>query len=255
LQNNTFSPFFVGHNLVIIQQVDSTNNYLKQLLSNSTPLPEGTVIMAEAQIDGRGQQGKKWHADPGKNLTFSLLLNPLFLQPIQQFLISQIVSLGLAEVLEKILDNKISIKWPNDIYYKNNKIAGILIENTIQGVQIKNSIIGIGLNVNQKVFPSTVPNPISVSEILQRDYHLNALLSEICSAIEVRYLQLRAGNTDFIQREYLAKLYRKGEKHLYIAEGKKFEAEITGVDPNGCLIVKSEDVLKSYNLKEIAFII
>jgi BirA family biotin operon repressor/biotin-[acetyl-CoA-carboxylase] ligase len=123
LQNNIFSGLFVGQNFLVLKEVDSTNNFLKELLSNSKPLMEGTVIMAENQYAGRGQHQNGWHAEPGKNLTFSLLLKPHFLPVIEQFDLIRAVSLGVFDALQPILGDKLKIKWPNDIYYADFKLA------------------------------------------------------------------------------------------------------------------------------------
>jgi len=179
LQNNTFSGLFVGQNLVTLTEVDSTNNFLKQTLANSTPLTEGTVIMAESQYAGRGQQQNKWHSEPGKNLTISILLKPAFLPVTQQFNLNLAISVGIINALIPVLGTGVKIKWPNDVYFNDKKLGGVLIENIIQGQIIKNSIVGIGLNVNQTEFADWVPNPTSVKQILQKDYDLKNLLSDI----------------------------------------------------------------------------
>jgi len=153
LQNNIFSGLFVGQNFVTLKEVDSTNNFLKDLVSNSKPLMEGTVIMAENQFAGRGQQQNGWFTEAGKNLTFSLLLKPHFLDIADQFDMVRVISLGVFDALEPLVGKKLKIKWPNDIYYGDHKLGGILIENLIQAGQIRNSIIGIGINVNQERFP------------------------------------------------------------------------------------------------------
>jgi BirA family transcriptional regulator, biotin operon repressor / biotin---[acetyl-CoA-carboxylase] ligase len=191
LQNNIFSGLFVGQNFITLKEVDSTNNFLKGLLSNSKPLMEGTVIMAENQYAGRGQQQNGWHAEPGKNLTFSLLLRPHFLPVPDQFDLTRVISLGVFDALCPILGEKLKIKWPNDIYYGDNKLGGMLIENMILGGQIKNSVIGIGVNINQENFPESLSNAISVKQILHGDYDLKTLLSDICRNIEAYYLHTK----------------------------------------------------------------
>jgi len=130
LQNNIFSGLFVGQNLTVLKETGSTNNYLKDLLSNSKPVNEGTVIMAESQTAGRGQQQNRWHSEPFKNLTFSLLLQPKFLSLQQQFELTRAVSLGVITALQQATGANIQVKWPNDIYYGDKKLGGILIENS-----------------------------------------------------------------------------------------------------------------------------
>ncbi len=254
LQNNTFSGLFVGQNLVTLTEVDSTNNFLKEALANSTPLTEGTVIMAESQYAGRGQQQNKWHAEPGKNLSFSILLKPSFLPVNQQFNLTIAISVGLINALQNILGADLKIKWPNDVYFKDGKLGGVLIENILTGQLIKNSIIGIGLNVNQTDFPAWVPNPVSVKQILQKDYELKALLSDICGCIEAAYLMLKASKVDELTRIYLNNLYWYKEEHRFRAGGEIFEGTITGVEKNGQLVVSNGTDTRLYNFKEIEFL-
>jgi BirA family biotin operon repressor/biotin-[acetyl-CoA-carboxylase] ligase len=254
LQNNIFSGLFVGQNLITIKQVDSTNNFLKDLLSNSKPLHEGTVIMAESQYAGRGQQQNHWHSQDGKNLTFSLLLKPSFLTVSQQFDLTRAVSLGIINALEPILGDGLKIKWPNDIYYNDGKLGGILIENMVQGAQIKNAVIGIGLNINQEIFPLDVPNAVSLKQILHKDYDLNWLLSEICKNIEAMYLNLKAGSFDLVRKAYFDRLYWLNEQKLFKSKGLVFEGMIENVEDNGLLIVSNGGEASGYNQKEIEFL-
>ena len=142
------SALFTGKNLVHFDRVSSTNNVLSDMLSNSKPLEEGSVIMADEQSNGKGQQGAFWEYEPHKNITLSLLYRPDFLTIEDQFYLSIAISLGISDFLEEALQQKSHIKWPNDIYFAHYKIAGILIENTLMGSHLKTSIIGIGLNVN-----------------------------------------------------------------------------------------------------------
>ena len=254
MQNNIFSGLFVGQNLITIKELDSTNTFLKNTLSNSKPLPEGTVIMAESQYAGRGQQQNKWNSEAGKNLTFSILLNPTFLAIASQFDLTRVVSLGVHSALESLLGDQLKIKWPNDIYYTDKKLGGILIENLLQGSQIKQSVIGIGLNINQEVFPDWVPNPVSVKQILQQDYDLRTLLSEICSHIEGYYLNLKAGKVEFIRESYLSRLYWMNEtKNFKMPEGI-FSGTIKTVRNNGLLVIDNNGTEMEFNFKEIEFL-
>ena len=254
LQNNIFSGLFVGQNLITIKQVDSTNNFLKNSLTNSKPFPEGTVIMAESQYAGRGQQQNRWHSEDGKNLTFSILLNPVFLPLKQQFDLTRTMSLGIINALTPLLGDQLKIKWPNDIYYADGKLGGILIENMVQSGQIKNSIIGIGLNINQEKFPLEVPNAVSLKQILLKDYDLKLILSDICKNIEAVYLKLKAGHFDLIRKDYLARLYWLNERKRFKAGGKVFEGIIENVREDGVLILNNGSGTSEYTQKEIEFL-
>jgi BirA family biotin operon repressor/biotin-[acetyl-CoA-carboxylase] ligase len=255
LQNNIISGLFVGQNLIILKEVDSTNNFLKNTLSNSKPLPEGTVIMAESQYAGRGQQQNRWHSDAGKNLTFSILLKPSFLAISDQFDLTRAISLGVYDALYTLLGKGLKIKWPNDIYYNDMKLGGMLIENAIQGTQIKHSIIGIGLNINQDNFPESVPNAASIKQILQRDYDLRQILSDICSHIEAWYLKLKAGQIDVVRKEYLLRLYWLGEKKRFRSATGDFDGIVKDVLNNGLLVIKNSfETVLIFNFKEIEFL-
>ena len=254
MQNNINSGLFVGQNLVTLKEVDSTNNFLKNLLSNSKPVPEGTVIMAERQYAGRGQHQNTWHAQPGKNLTFSLLLKPSFIAPLQQFDLTRAISLGVYDALYPLLGEALKIKWPNDIYFADRKLGGMLIENMIQGGQIRNAVIGIGLNINQDNYPVSAGLAISVRQILQRDYDLKDILSQICKHIEGWYLQLRGGNIATVRNNYNNRLYRLNEEAVYASNKLPFRGTIKGVTEQGLLMVERNAKIEIYDLKEIAFL-
>lgn len=255
MQNNTFSTLFVGQNLINLLAVDSTNNFLKNLLSKSEPLPEGTVIMAEDQFAGRGQQQNSWHAEPGKNLTFSLLLRPTFLPLNKQFLLNMAISVAINNALSVYLPNGLSVKWPNDIYYHHKKLGGVLIENSIVGNTIKNAIIGIGLNINQTTFPEELSTKAtSIHQILQENVNLQKLLAEICSQIESLYLQLKANNYTFLTKNYVDRLYKINETSFFRQNGEVFEGMITGVSATGLLQVLRDNETRQYNFKEIEFL-
>ena len=254
MQNNIFLGLFVGHNTVTLKQVDSTNSWLKQALSNSAPLAEGTVIMAEAQLAGRGQSENVWVSEPGKNLTFSILLNPRFLDIQRQFDLNIAISIAINDVLASYLGIATTIKWPNDCYIGDCKIGGILIENIVQGSQIKHAIIGIGLNVNQIEFPPYLHNVTSFKKILHIDYDLQTIMNEICRSVEARYLQLKAGKYNSLHTDYLNKLYRFDVWAPYKINGEVVSGRISGVSPEGFLMVETDAGLKRFGLKEIEFL-
>ncbi|TAH02630.1 MAG: biotin--[acetyl-CoA-carboxylase] ligase [Sphingobacteriales bacterium] len=253
MQSNVFLTRFVGYNLVKLLKVDSTNNYLKILLANTTPLPRGTVIMADEQFAGRGQVNQKWISQAGKNLTFSIYLAPHFLDAAQQFKLNQAITLGITDCLIKILGNNCKIKWPNDIYFNNDKIGGILIENTVRGQKISESVIGIGLNVNQTVFDEDLKNANSLTNILGVDFDLMTLLSEILLAIETRYFELEIANN--LDSLFISRLFRLN-KLCQFNNGKQiFDAAIVGVSQTGLLILETDIGQQQYNLKEVELVL
>ncbi len=254
MQNNIFLTLFVGHNLVKLNEVDSTNTYLKNLLSNSKPLIEGTVIMAEHQYAGRGQNLNIWESQAGKNLTISIYLKPSFLSVSDQFDLNKAISLGVADCLNKVLGENCHIKWPNDIYFHDRKIGGILIENVIKGYNLKESVIGIGINVNQTNFSAPLSRVNSISKVLHKDYNLQLLLTQLCQDIESRYLQLKAGKKDLLDENYQNSLYRFNEQHRFQIENKIVEGIIKGVSQTGKLLLQINNGVKELDLKEVKFI-
>jgi BirA family biotin operon repressor/biotin-[acetyl-CoA-carboxylase] ligase len=225
------------------------------LVSKSEPLAEGTVIMADDQFAGRGQQEMSWFSAPKENLTFSIFLKPSFLRINEQFLLNMLVCLGIKEALHTYVEDKIAIKWPNDIYYGHQKLGGILIENYLSGTVYKAAIIGIGLNVNQQVFsPQIQSRAISLRQILQADVNLVQLLAEICSHIESGYLKLRAGDYPDLKARYLKHLYNFNTAASYKQDDVVFEGKIIDVTDEGMLQVLQNGSIKQYNFKEIQYL-
>lgn len=239
--------------IIKLQQTTSTNWYI-DTLDNNKPLPEGTVVTTHTQSAGRGQRGNSWEAAPGENLTFSYLLRPQFIAPQKQFILSQAAALAVVDVLSRYSDG-FSVKWPNDIYHNNDKIAGILIENNITAHYISRSIIGIGLNINQQHFISNAPNPISLAQITGETYNTDDILTEILQATAMRYLMCFSDQSA-LQADYLNALYRKDGLHAYCDKNGFFKAFIETVLPDGHLILRDSDgASRKYAFKEVAFIL
>lgn len=241
--------------IIKLEETASTNEYLKSLNQNES-LEEGTIVCTNFQSEGKGQGGNKWHSEQGKNLTFSILLQPTFLDIRHQFFISEAVSVALCDFLKKEFNLNAHIKWPNDIYIENFKIAGILIENILIGNKISSSIIGIGLNINQEEFPSNIPNPISIQILTGQTYDLDILQKKIQEYILSRYIQLIKEEDEIISREYKHKLFRKEGFHQYKAGENIFSAKIKTVLPTGHLILEdSQGQERAFVFKEISFVI
>ncbi|WP_231426629.1 biotin--[acetyl-CoA-carboxylase] ligase [Pedobacter sp. Leaf250] len=254
MQNNTFSTLFVGQNLIKLKEVDSTNNFLKELVSKSEPLPEGTVIMADNQFAGRGQQNSVWQSQVGKNISTSIYLKPSFLPLDKQFYLNMAVSLAICDTLSHFIPTGIKIKWPNDMHHFDKKLGGVLIENSLTGSRIKSSVIGIGLNINQTDFPKEIEHrATSVIQILQKEFQLEVIMEKLFVFMEKYYLILKSGKFSILKNYYLEKLYRLGESAYYKENGEVFEGVINGVDENGRLLVEVAGCQKSFNFKEIEF--
>ena len=236
---NELTTLFIGRNLILLAETESTNRFLARL-SADTNLPEGSVVVANHQTSGRGQAESKWVSEAGQNLLMSILLKPDFLSAKKIFLLSKMVSLAVKDALTDFgIETK--IKWPNDIYSRDQKICGVLIENIMRGAQVQQSVIGIGLNVNQEIFPKEIPNPASMKSISGNTFSIDECMFSICNHLEKRYLQLKSGHTDDINKEYLNFLYRSHKMHEYESMGQKFTAEIINVEEEGRVVMRKED--------------
>jgi BirA family biotin operon repressor/biotin-[acetyl-CoA-carboxylase] ligase len=230
----------------------STNNVASELLRKKE-LPEGSVIYTDFQTAGKGQPGKKWESEAGKNLLFSVILYPLSVSPMEQFLLSMTISLGLCDFIKKYCEGS-KIKWPNDIYIKNDKIAGILIENTIIDDRIDSSVAGIGLNINQMKFPPGIPNPVSLKLLTGREFDTGKCLKELLSDLDNRYKQLLYGDRNDLHGEYLNNLYRFNEYQVLRTEKGNFTGRIIDISLSGLLRVEEENgKLREFAFREIEF--
>src|ERR1035437_432254 len=214
----------IGNTIVRLKLTDSTNNYANSQIREKE-LVEGTVFLAYEQTSGRGQLKNTWESEPGKNLLFSIVLYPGFIEIRRQFMLSKVVTLGIYQAIHKYVDD-LKIKWPNDIYSGNLKLGGILIENSIMSGALKSSVIGIGLNVNQSIFNSNAPNPVSLQTLTNQHNDCEKILTEVLSGIDDYYALLRSGEEDKIDKEFISVLYRLNERHSYRAEKEVFEGEI-----------------------------
>ncbi|MDX9883307.1 MAG: biotin--[acetyl-CoA-carboxylase] ligase [Prolixibacteraceae bacterium] len=246
--------FKTENNIVVLPKTDSTNNYANRQLLESE-VGEGTVFLAYCQENGRGQINNRWESEAGKNLTFSLVLKPDFLEITDQFMISKVVALGIHAGLKGYAGH-LKIKWPNDIYADDRKLGGILIENSIMSGRITNSVVGIGLNINQEKFVSDAPNPISLKQLTGKDYDLMPLLNQLTENIFSFYGLLKNGNFGVINQLFEEKMYRFGEKYRYKCDGAEFTGTITGVNEIGQLLITDEHGNKrQFHFKEVEFII
>jgi BirA family biotin operon repressor/biotin-[acetyl-CoA-carboxylase] ligase len=224
--------------IIHLQQVDSTNTYLKKLSSGSD-IEEGTVIMADHQTDGRGQGKNTWLSEPAANITMSILVQPMI--PAERFFfLNEFVSLAIIDLLE-YYNLQAFIKWPNDIYADNKKVAGILIENILQGRTISVSIAGIGLNVNQLTFPPDLPNPVSIALLRDKTTDRFEVRDKLLECFKKRYVQLGLKEFQYMHKEYNDFLYKKGEKLSLIHHDKRKSGELIMVNEEGELVIKNAD--------------
>ena len=241
----------IGKTVLWFDEVDSTNNVASQLLTQGCD--DGTVVTTSNQTKGRGQRSNGWESEPHKNLTFTAILKPTFLRVEDQFLLSKAVSLGVVDFLA-LHGLEAKIKWPNDIYIGDKKVTGILIEHNIMGSTISDSIVGIGININQRVFVSNAPNPTSVAIELNKELELEQSLKEMLGCIEQRYTVLAKGDVGYIENDYFDKLYRLNKFYPYEKNGVVFNAKIIGIRNTGELVLEDESGKQQhYAFKEISF--
>lgn len=240
--------------IIRLDEATSTNTVAAEL---GDAAEHGCTVWAINQKAGRGQRGNTWEAEPGKNLTFSLVLRPSAISAAHQFELSMLVSIATVRVFERRLGRKVLIKWPNDIYVDNKKICGILIENSLSGTRIDRAIVGIGINVNQTTFRSDAPNPVSMKQLTGEEYELEPLLTEFVSEI-VDAVDYYADNTepDELSALYASMLWRNdGAMHRWLdaASGSIISARIKGVDTTGMLTLTDADGTdRTYAFKEVA---
>lgn len=240
-----------------IEEVPSTNDYLSELCKQGHAEEFYTVI-AENQTAGKGQRGNHWESEAGKNLTLSMVLYPTTIKANEQFYLSMLIAISMIDVLTNYTEG-FSIKWPNDIYWHDKKICGILIENELEGKYLSQAIIGIGLNINQNTFTSSAPNPISLSQIIGKEIDREEILSKIIHAIIGGYKSLEADFKEastIISYLYNSYLYRRNGFYPFQDEGGKFMAQIKDVGSDGYLYLKdTENNIRKYAFKEVTYII
>jgi len=251
-------PLLVGKPHIRLESVNSTNRYAIELVSKNS-LTEGTVISTSHQFAGKGQIGKFWESEKGKNITCSTIFLPQSFPVSDQYYLNIAIALAVHDFVEHFIPSKsVKIKWPNDIYVDHKKIAGILIQNALKGKFIDSVIVGTGININQTKFCSEVPNPTSVA--LENEYQeqdLENMFLWLFRFLQKRYLLIKANRFQSLSEEYHSHLYRKNEIHSYeLPDGKRFEGMITGVSSDGRLSIKTnDDKILQFSNGEISYCI
>lgn len=242
----------IGEPLLKLDSVNSTNNYASTLLAKGTA-KEGTVILSAYQTSGKGQGSNTWISSAGKNLLFSIILLPRLLPAEKQFFLSMSISWGIAGFLETLV-SKVGIKWPNDILIDNKKIAGVLIENTVSGMNLNTSVVGIGLNVNQEIFPEGLINATSLKQESTHEFDLDHTLKNLTGWLNSSLNSLYEEQYGTVKVNYLNRLWLLNKWAEYTDAGGKFEGRISDVTDSGELMVLHRNgKIKNYGFKEIAF--
>ena len=237
--------------LTYLSETDSTNSWLR-----ANGGEEDMMVCTEYQTAGRGSGPNTWESERGKNLLYSVLLHPTRVPAASQFILSMANALALWDTLSNYLSD-IKIKWPNDIYWKDQKICGTLIEPTLQGPFIKSCIIGTGININQQTFRSDAPNPVSMSQILGHEVDRKDVLEKViintCKYID----EVKAGDWDAIRTHYRSHLYRLGETHSYrFSDGSEAACKLTNVSDDGHLeLLHPHRGPLRFTFKEVQFVV
>lgn len=239
-----------------MDEVDSTNSYI---MREASSMAAPVMVTAYKQTAGHGQRGNSWEAEPGKNLTFSIFHRPMKLPPMAQFSMSEAVSLAVVDFLaEHGIEAK--VKWPNDIYVGDRKICGILIRHSIMESFVSYSVIGVGIDVNQTMFLSDAPNPVSMKQITGETYDLSTLEKEIADIMERRLeCIIDQDSRDRLHEEFMNHLWRGDGKHYPFTDsisGERFEAKIIGIAPHGPMtLLLADGTKRTYAFKEVSFVL
>ncbi len=224
----------IGEPFIELSEVDSSNNYaMRQVQARMAE--HGTTWFAWHQKTGKGQHGKAWNAEPGQNITLSTIAEPASISIENQFILSVMVALACSDFFA-MHAGETKIKWPNDIYWRDRKAGGILIENIVQGRSWKFSVIGIGININQTLFPGDILNPVSLKQITGKTYHVIDLAKELCTCIEERWQQLKIQSPQLL-KEYISRLYKLNEDVTFKKGDTFFKGVVTGVNIKGELLI------------------
>lgn len=245
---------FTGGQLIELSEVPSTNNLAMELLAEHPP--EGTVLWARHQSAGRGQKGNVWEVAPGQNLTFSLIYYPRFLSNRELFTLSKMVSVALQDLVAAYLpEAEVVIKWPNDLLVNRQKVAGILIENQFEGSRLKGTVIGIGLNVNQLLFPDDINSKATSMKLVSgQNFEIVNVLWDLLAKLEASYLRLRAGQKQVLDRQYYDRLYGYQETIRLEVEGEVGDWMIMGVETSGRLAATQGQKIRYFDFKEVSFV-
>lgn len=240
-----------NNNIIHFNKVESTNDMAEKILIEKKP-DEFTVITTDFQLKGRGVGKNMWESEPSKNILMSMILYPHFLDPANQFMLNKVASLAVSDTLEEMLNRAdIKIKWPNDVYVENKKIAGILSKNMITGNEFSSCIVGIGLNVNQVQFSSHLPDPVSMARISCSVFDRNQVLIHLMNRIYDYYQKLKSADYEQIDNKYLSLLLNYQSPALFQSGKEVFEGIIIGVDSFGLLMVNVGNEIRKFNMKEI----
>ncbi len=233
--------------------VESTNIYAMERLQANLAV-HGTTFFAHHQTAGKGQRGKTWSAEPGSNIAMSVIIDCSFLSLAKQFPLSVMAAVACHDLFNKYATGETCIKWPNDIYWRDRKAAGILIENQVRGNEWPAAVVGVGMNINQTVFSETLRNPVSLKQITGKDHDPVTIAKELCGCLELRYVQLKKGGSEDLLRYYNDHLFKRGEKVRLKNNSAAFYCTIDHVSEDGELFVK-DGPRESFQFGEVEWVL
>lgn len=245
-------PGPIGNPFIILPSVDSTNNYAMRQVQAGLAA-HGATWFAREQTAGKGQRGKSWLTTPNQNIMLSTVVQPS-LTTSQQFLLSATAALACYDFYKNYAADEISVKWPNDLYWRDRKAGGILIENVFRGPDWLYAIAGIGININQVQFDPALPNPVSLKQITGKDYDAVTLAHELCAAFEQRYQQLQQQPADALLQQYQQVLYKMNQPVTLKKGNIIFDTTIRGVSAAGRLITR-DAIDREFEFGEVEFVI
>lgn len=251
LYKNLANTLFLAKEVISMPTCHSTNEVAREMAQKPDTL-EGTVIVCHDQTKGRGQRGNSWESETGANLTFSIILRPGFLPLQEQFFLNMIASLAVRDTVTHFLPaSDVKVKWPNDVLVDNRKIAGILIENSINRNRIEYTIVGVGLNINQIAFATARATSMKMES--EETFDKQAVFAKLIANLEFYLLRLKGARLTELKATYLQYLFGYKQKRQYLTE-YRFEGVIEDVTHSGYLVVSDKKGRNQYDLKEIEFI-
>jgi BirA family biotin operon repressor/biotin-[acetyl-CoA-carboxylase] ligase len=248
----SYPKSIIGQPFIEFDSITSTNMYAMEQLQAGLA-QHGTAYFAHFQSEGRGQRGKQWSAEPGLNIALSVVLDTRFLSPLKPFPLSRMVANACHHFFSRYAGDETVIKWPNDLYWRDRKAGGILIENLIRGNEWTGAVVGMGININQTSFPAHLPNPVSLQQITGKKWNTVSLAKELCTCLQSGYQQLATGNDVAEQEYYNRHLYCRGKKLRLKKDNAAFYATVQSVSDEGELKV-SGAAQETYRFGEVEWI-
>lgn len=253
MYNSIHNTVIIGKKVIYLPSCHSTNDIAAEIVQAGL-FDEGTVVITDHQVNGRGQRGASWNAAPGENLTFSVILSPTFLTVANQFVLSQAVGLSVCAYYKQYIGD-VRVKWPNDVYINKKKAVGILIENSVKGQSLNHSILGIGLNINQERFPDARATSLFLET--GRKFNLQEEFVKIGQLIDRYYITIQSTSAiPDLQAEYLDNLHGYGVANKFLINGTMHDGIVTGVTQAGKMMVELTDTseTREFGLKEIQWV-